>query len=296
VTIDVREREGGGELRQPGGGAFYSALQAARLGLRALIVTQGLASELEPLLEPYREELAVEIVPSAATTTMLTRGAGEERQQRVLAWAGEMRALPAVEAEIVHVATVAHEMPRWSQVGTGLVRGGTAFVGLTPQGMVRGWREHDRELHLVPLAPESLPERWDAAVVGAHEAPSCAALIASARRSGAVVAVTAGAAPTTVHSATGAVRVPAFAAPAAGHEPGADLGAGDVFAAAFFVALREGADPQRAAIIGNAAAAVRMAGAGPGAVGRRAQIEALALRRDPRRAAPGRGARPAPRG
>ena len=53
-----------------------------------------------------------------------------------------------------------------------------------------------------------------------------------------------------------------------------DLGAGDVFAAAFFIALREERPPVEAAAFANAAAAVRIGGAGPGAVGERGAIEA----------------------
>ena len=41
-------------------------------------------------------------------------------------------------------------------------------------------------------------------------------------------------------------------------EPSDDLGAGDVFAAAFFIALHEGHSPARAAAYGNAAAAIRI--------------------------------------
>jgi sugar/nucleoside kinase (ribokinase family) len=53
-----------------------------------------------------------------------------------------------------------------------------------------------------------------------------------------------------------------------------DVGAGDVFAAAFFVALREGHPARAAAAFANAAAAVRIAGAGAGAIGGRAAVEA----------------------
>jgi sugar/nucleoside kinase (ribokinase family) len=52
-----------------------------------------------------------------------------------------------------------------------------------------------------------------------------------------------------------------------------DVGAGDVFAAAFFVMLAQGRPPARAAAFANAAAAVRMAGAGAQAIGSFAAIE-----------------------
>ena len=78
------------------------------------------------------------------------------------------------------------------------------------------------------------------------------------------IAVTAGSAPTEILLPSGIVqRVPV----APRTEPRDDLGAGDVFAAAFFIALREGLPPEEAAAYGHAAAAVRLAGVGAPAVG-----------------------------
>ena len=79
VTIDILA-DG---TRQPGGAAFYSALQAARLGRRTLILTRGVAAEIETLLEPYAGELSVEIEPAPATTTLQTSGWGSARSQRI---------------------------------------------------------------------------------------------------------------------------------------------------------------------------------------------------------------------
>ena len=71
VTVDVLSAD---SSRRPGGGAFYSALQAARHGLRTLIVTQGSPTEIEALLEPYHKELELRIIPAPATTmTFLSR-------------------------------------------------------------------------------------------------------------------------------------------------------------------------------------------------------------------------------
>ena len=51
VTADVFAD---GSVR-PGGSALYSALQAARLGRRALIITQGVEQQIAELLAPYGE-------------------------------------------------------------------------------------------------------------------------------------------------------------------------------------------------------------------------------------------------
>ena len=60
-------------------------------------------------------------------------------------------------------------------------------------------------------------------------------------------------------------------------DPVDDLGAGDVFAAALFIALAERAVPVEAAGFANAAAAVRMRGPGPRRSASRAAIEARLL-------------------
>jgi sugar/nucleoside kinase (ribokinase family) len=273
VTVDVI-----GELRRPGGSAFYSALQAARLGLDALIVTRGLESEIATLLEPYQHELSLHVIPAERTTTLATAGQGPKRSQRLLAWAGPIEQLPPVRAAILHLAPVAQETtPQLLARATNL---GPSFLGLTPQGLLRRWEEpgelsHQEEpgaqITLTKLAERALPERYDAAVISEQERPSCEALFSGLAKTGAVVAVTAGSRPTTVHTADGlsALAPPTVATPVD------DLGTGDVFAAAFFVALSIGDTPTQAAARGNAAAAVRIAGYGAEAIGDAARIDAL---------------------
>jgi len=259
VTVDLVGAEG---TRRPGGGAFYSALQAARLGLRTLIVTQGVPQELEKMLEPYREELEVRVLPAAHTTTFGTSGFGARRKQRLLGWAGAITESLDLNTSILHLAAVARETPAsW--------RGHAEFVGITPQGLLRQWGESGN-ISLGPLAPSGLPSRFDAAVLSESELPCCPSL-----KEGALLAVTAGSRPTLVHLPDGTV-VSAPTPPVA--EPRDDLGAGDVFAAAFFVALHDGRSPLDAAAYGNAAAAVRIAGIGAQAIG-----DAAAIAQAPRR-------------
>jgi 1D-myo-inositol 3-kinase len=248
---------------RPGGTAFYSALQAARLGLRTLILTQGNPAEVEQLLEPYADELDLTVFPAAHTTTLRTQGEGPERHQRLLAWAGPFAGPVEVDTAILHLAPVARETPRaW--------RGHPEFVGLTPQGLLREWDARG-DLALAPPPRELLPERCDAVVLSAAERGRCEEYLATAREGGAIVAVTAGPQPLTMLLPGGellSVPVPAHDAPRD------DLGAGDVFAAALFVALHEGRPPAAAAAFANAAAAVRLAGSGPGAIGDRRAVEA----------------------
>ncbi len=250
--------------RHPGGTAFYSALQAARLGQRALILTQGVPGEIEQLVEPYRSELELQIIPAAHTTTLRTSGTGLARSQRLLAWAGAIGEDVTVDTSILHLAPVARETP-------GSWRGAAGFIGLTPQGLVREWAGPDREMRSSAPDRGRIPERCEAMVLGEFEQDSCEELIGRFARAGTVVAVTAGPDPTTLLFAGDrslTVEVPAL------ERPGDDMGAGDVFAAAFFIALSEGRDAVAAAHFANAASAVRMGGSGARAIGDRAAIEA----------------------
>lgn len=269
VTIDVIEDHPGGRLSQPGGGAFYSALQAARLGLRTLIVTKGVRVEIESMLAPYRKELEVHVIAAQSTTTLATRGAGCGRFQCLRAWAGPidepLDGLLEAPAAIVHFAPVVRETS-----GETWMRG--AFVGLTPQGLVRRW-ETDGRIHSTALERDMLPRRIDAAVLSASERTACSPLLERAQNaSGAVVAVTAGMAPIELQAPDGRLRhIPAVAV----EEVRDDLGAGDVFAAAFFVALQRGEPASAATRFASAAAAVKVAGVGPTAVGRLQDVERL---------------------
>ncbi len=260
VLLDSADDDPSRAVRQPGGGAFYSALQAARLGLRTLIWTRGVPEELRELLAPYADELTVQIEPASQTTTLLTRGRGADRVQRVLAWAGPIKAPAGLDTEILHLAPVARETPAgWPRRAR--------FVGLTPQGLVRAWNAGG-EIVPAELARERVPARCDAIVFSMHERARCAELTSMGGEP--VVAITAGAGATQVlRAGADAVEVEACAVP----PPHDDLGAGDVFAAAFFAALHEGMDASRAAAFGNAAAAVRIAGTGAQAIGDRDAIE-----------------------
>jgi hypothetical protein len=261
VTVDVLS-DGS---RHPGGSAFYSALQAARLGQRTLILTRGVPREIEELLEPYAAEVELRVLGASRTTTLETSGWGAGRCQRVLAWAGAMEQGQRLDTAILHLAPVAREIAgRWHAPG--------AYVGLTPQGMIRTWPRGGGEVSLAPPSASRspsrsrgrLPGRCDALVLSHRERPACTPMIERALAEGGLVVVTAESQPSTLLFADGASRevaVPAI------EEPVEDLGAGDVFAAACFVELSQGRSAEDAVAFATAAAAVRMQGRGAGAIG-----------------------------
>jgi sugar/nucleoside kinase (ribokinase family) len=266
VTVDVLAS---GE-RRPGGTALYSALQAARLGLPATIVTRGEERVIRELLEPFAGELETLVQPAPETTTFATTGAGAARRQRILAWGGpiEMGDLPP--GAILHLAPVAAEL-------TGVPPRGWEFVGLTPQGLVRHWPALGAEVRSCAPKPEGLALAGicDAVVLSDEERSACAPLIDGARASGATVAITAGPGATEILSSAGE---PLELSLEPIEDPADDLGAGDVYAAAFFAALAGGLAAVEAGKLAGAAAALRMLGPGPGAIARRPEIQARATR------------------
>jgi sugar/nucleoside kinase (ribokinase family) len=250
VTVDVLD-DGS---RRPGGGAFYSALQAARLGLRTLILTRGVPAELQTLLHDYLPEVSLEVLPAAATTTLATSGEGAARAQRVLAWAGPIGAREGIDTDILHLAPVVRETsPDWS--------GRASFVGVTAQGLVREWAHEGALISVRELDARELPARCDAIVIAEEERESAAAI---EHRRDAVVAIT-GSGSATLLQLPGRAPLQIPVPPVATVRD--DLGAGDVFAAALFIALSRREPPERAVAFAHAAAAVRIAGLGAGAIG-----------------------------
>jgi 1D-myo-inositol 3-kinase len=261
VTADVLAD---GSVRA-GGTALYSALQASRLGLRTLIHTRGVVQEIEALLRPFGEELEVVIERAPATTTLATSGTGSERRQQMLSWAGPIELNAPFKSSILHLAPVARELAGSPQPHAG-------FLGLTPQGLVRDWSGEDARLLSCPPEPLALAlaELSDAIVISDQEFVVCSELISVANGAGALVAVTAGSKPTTLVLPDGERLEQAVTSLA---HPMDDIGAGDVYASALFIALAEGQPPRSAAAFAGAAAAARMLGVGPQAVVGRAAIQ-----------------------
>jgi sugar/nucleoside kinase (ribokinase family) len=255
VTVDVDAATG---ARKPGGTALYSGLQAARLGWRTLVVTAGEPDELGELLAPFAGEFELLVQARESTTTFVTSGSGPRRSQRRVGWAGAIADPGPIDARIVHIAPVARE--------TGAITAAPgSFVGVTPQGLIRSW-DATGAPGFVALDPALMPARYDALVLDEVERTFCEPAVSAAARAGVTVAVTAAERGVTLLGPD--VQLPAL-------EPTAlieDLGAGDVFSAAFFIALNEGLDQLGAARFGQAAACLRLGGAGAAAVAGREAI------------------------
>jgi hypothetical protein len=257
-----------------GGTALYSALTAARLGWRVGVLTRGrfgttVGDVPVPSLDGYADELSI-VVQDAETPTMFRNEyqAGR-RTQHMPRWAGpiDLRGLPPHwrNAKVIHLGPIAQEIdPR--QTG-GLTAG---FLGVTPQGWMRDWPKETGgkvTLHGLRL-PGELLGKIDAIVVSDEEISLVREEVerVGARRLGVITLGEYGA---RIIYGGETADLPGYKVPTV------DLtGAGDVFAAAFFIrATDRTASAITAGRFANGVADVSLRGVGTAGVPSKREVE-----------------------
>ena len=222
---------------QEGGSAAYAALTARALGLRPCVVT----ACAEPPRALVKAGVAVHCVPSEATTTFsfVEGPQGRALQLRSLARPLQIDDIPAgwLRAPVVHFAPIAGEVPAEA---VRLAAG--RFVGLTPQGWLRRWDEAGVVRPVAWPQAKTVLGTATAAVLSLEDLDGDEALAACWAEHVPVLVLTRGAGGATVfwQGETHAVPPPQMKALDA-------TGAGDIFAAAFFIRLLHTRDPAEAA-------------------------------------------------
>lgn len=236
-----------------GGTATFATRTALALGCRTGVVTSA-APDFDLTIPLSGSE--VTRLPAAATTTFENIYTPSGREQFVHAVAATLGpdAVPPRwrRPDIVHLAPLVNECaPALVEAFPG------ALVGVTPQGWMRTW-DHSGRVHASAWsgAADLLPS-IDAVVLSHDDAGGDEALIARLARLAPILVVTLGAQGCRVYAGGEERHVPVESLPEV--DP---TGAGDIFAAAFFVRLRQSGDPWAAARFANrlAALSVRRAG------------------------------------
>jgi hypothetical protein len=255
VTLDLA-----GDRAVPGGSAFYAARALAALGVAPRVVTA--AGPDFP-----REALAgldVAIADAPATTTFANAYAPDgKRSQRVLAAAPRLAASrvppPWRAADLLLLVPVLDELDVPAFVGAVRAR----VVGLGVQGLVRevgpGGAVRARPLALDARDLAGV----HAAVLGDDDVGGEPDLVGRLAAAVPVVAFT--------HGPRGCELLVRGRTRRVGIHPAREVdptGAGDVFAAAFLLALARGADPVEAARLGAAAGSIAVEGTGAEALAR----------------------------
>lgn len=226
-----------------GGTVAFAALTAQACGYRPGVFT-ACAQTLD--LSPLNEVTVVRQATDASTTfENIYTPAGRQQFLRATATPLALNQIPPTWQQplIVHLAPLAQEIalplaPAWQG----------AFVGLTPQGWLRQW-DATGCVHTLPTPPAHLPTA-QAIVLSLEDLHGDWAYAVAWTIHTPVLVVTQGAEGCTVFAQGASRHIPAFPQTAE-VDP---TGAGDVFAAAFFVHLYETADPWAAARFANAVA------------------------------------------
>lgn len=219
-----------------GGTVAFSALTARALGLRVGILTSiGAETSLAAL-----DGIPVISIPSKHSTTF-ENVYGPEGRQQIL----HQRAVPI---DFVHVpdvwrhAGILHLGPIAGEVDAILPKGFSPdLLGLTAQGWLRGWDESGH-IHPVRWENESALQAAGAVVISLEDVGGDMEQVERLAQHTQILAVTEGAAGCVLywHGDRRRIRAPQF--------PEVDAtGAGDIFAATFFIRLYTTRDPWEAA-------------------------------------------------
>jgi sugar/nucleoside kinase (ribokinase family) len=230
-----------------GGTVAYAALTAQALGYPAGIVT---AHANDVALAPLAD-IALAHLPSPHSTTFENIYSPEGRTQfvRARAVALSFGAIPTNwrGAPILHVAPLVDEIE-----ASLITTWPDSFIGLTPQGWLREWDAAGRVRRRKWAEAASTLPYVSATVISIEDIGGDWAIAEQWAKVARVLVVTEGAAGCTVFVRGEGARQ--FAAPP---ETEVDpTGAGDIFAAAFFIHLYETTDPWAAARFANQMAAL----------------------------------------
>ncbi len=258
----------------PGGTVLYSALTAARMGMRAGILTAGDPVALAAALAPFDGSFAIHILPTATTTTFENVSTGAGRKQTLHGWAGLIPpdALPDAwrRATVLHLGPIADELPPDAWADAIAADWAGAWTIATPQGWLRRWGTFPSPVrHDTLVLPDRLLDRLSAMVISVEEREAAEIAVRRVAQHG-LGAITYGPLGVDILRGETTTRVPTF--PIAVRD---ETGAGDVFAAAWVVELARGARPDVAARVGCAAASLSITAPGPHGIPTTEAIDAL---------------------
>lgn len=248
-----------------GGTATYAALTAHNLGLSVGIVTS-----FDPGFEPNSlpADVAIAQIPASETTTFQNIYHNGRREQFIHGLAARIDpiAVPAAwrKSPIIHLGPLVNEVP--SEILSIFDR--RSLIGVTPQGWMRQW---DESGHVTPRRwheAEEVLRRANVLVFSEEDVAHMRDEIDRLADLAQIMVVTQGPAGATVYLAGDSTHHPAFEATEV--DP---TGAGDVFAAAFLIRLRETDDPHEAAHFANAVASLSIEGPGVQGIPTRDQVE-----------------------
>jgi sugar/nucleoside kinase (ribokinase family) len=248
-----------------GGTAYYSAITAQRLGARVGVVTAVAEADA---LRAALPDIDLHIVPTERTTTFENRYRGDERDQ-ILHHAAPPLTLADIPAawrttRLIHIAPIAQEIA--PEVLPALA---DSFLGVTPQGFLRDWNAAGK-VGYRPLADEDTRfATVDVLVFSAEDVGHDLAAMQALIKTVPLAVVTQASDGVSVYHQGQVYPMPSR--PATVVDP---TGAGDVFAAAYFLDLYQHRHPLEAAAFANVVASFAIEAQGTAGIPTRAHVSA----------------------
>lgn len=252
---------------QLGGTVSYAALTARALGMSVGIVTS--VGEDAPL--KVLKGIQIVNIPTKRSTVFENVYTEHGRRQTLHHQAAliEFKHIPQAwrNAPIVHLAPIAQEFD-----GSLAGRFPTSLVGVTPQGWMRGWDENGKVFATAWENSKQVLGRVGGVVMSIEDIARDLELVESMAHQTRVLCLTEGESGSVLHWNGDRRR---FRAPVVKEVDA--TGAGDIFAAAFFVRLHQTRDPWEAARFATNLAAYSVTRVGLGGIPTREEIESCLM-------------------
>jgi sugar/nucleoside kinase (ribokinase family) len=252
---------------QLGGTVSYAALTARALGMSVGIVTS--VGEDAPL--KVLKGIQIVNIPTKRSTVFENVYTEHGRKQTLHHQATliEFEHIPQAwrNAPIVHLAPIAQEFD-----GSLAGRFPTSLVGVTPQGWMRGWDENGKVFATAWENSKQVLGRVGGVVMSIEDIARDLELVESMAHQTRVLCLTEGESGSVLHWNGDRRR---FRAPVVKEVDA--TGAGDIFAAAFFVRLHQTRDPWEAARFATNLAAYSVTRVGLGGIPTREEIESCLM-------------------
>lgn len=261
VTVDVTP-----DGERPGGTASYASLLVSRLGLRVGLVT-AYGGDLPPELAGV---IHVHQIPAENNTTFTTSYRNGKRQLVVLQKGPTLTyhhiPPPWRTARLVHLGPVAGELD--SDLPGKFPH---SKLGITPQGWLRGWDEDGRVRPIPGKKAAAICAPADAVVISEEDVGESEKEILRFADCSKLLIATRGYRGARLYTGQDTIRE--ISAP--GVEEVDPTGAGDVFAAGFFVHYFQSGDPLQAARFATALAVCSVTREGLAGVPSAAEIRSI---------------------
>ena len=262
----------------PGGTVTYAGLTARHLGRRVGVVT---SAGPDIAISEVLPGVCLQVTEAESTSTFENVYHDDHRQQWIRAVASPLGVDQIPERW--RSAAILHLAPLTGEFGPELVLAltGRNFLGVTPQGWLRRWDASGRVRRATWDHPEEVLAAVSAVVLSEEDVEFDWDTLRHWARQTPLLVVTVGQRGCIVFESGRSWRVPAF--PAVERDA---TGAGDVFAAAFFIGLHQGHSPIDAARYANCVASFSVEATGttgiptPEKVAERLSVHPLPIQRE----------------